>query len=101
MLILALHSLSKIIGFVRHGVLKYTPELIGGQKFRLSKDDVIGVEAFVINADLLHFVLVEVDLNVLLRLEYLVAHRATRYLLKPVVDAFVVENMEAAQDTAL
>jgi hypothetical protein len=43
----------------------------------------------------------EVNLDIFLKMENLIAHRTACNLVEPAVDAFVVKNMEAAQHPTL
>lgn len=61
----------------------------------------IGVKAFVINAYLLHFLFVQVCLDIFLSIKHFVANRTACYLLEPTVDAVLVVNVEAAEHSAL
>ena len=63
-------------------------------------DEVVRVEALIVDADLLHFLLVKVVLDVLLAVEDLVANGAAGYLLEPLVDALPVVDVEAAEHAA-
>jgi len=62
---------------------------------------VVRVEVFVIDTDLLHFMLQKINFDVVFVRKRLVAHRTARYFHKPVVDAVPVKYMETGEHTAV
>jgi len=62
---------------------------------------VIGIECFIIYAYLLDFVFKEIYFDVFSFLEVFVAHWTAGYFGKPVIDAFIMENVKTAQHSTL
>jgi len=85
------------VRLVRHCEVENSAVLVGVEDVRFPHKNVLWVKAFVIHTYLLHLVLVEVNLNVFLRLENFIAHRAACTFNQPAIDAVLVENVEAAQ----
>ena len=86
---------------VWHRIQKRPSQLIGLQQLRLPCNNVIRVEALVVDTDRVHLVLLQINLDVVLAGKSLVAHRTTCIVQQPVINALWMENVEAAEHSAL
>ena len=93
--------LCPILKFMGHRVVEKPPILIRLQKVWFSHDYMVRVKNFVIHADLLHFVVFQVENHVFNFVENLVAHGATCNPVKPIINAVLMEDMEAAKQPTL
>ena len=75
--------------------------LVRLQQFSILVDKMVGVEALIVDADLLHLLFVQVGFDVSLPVEYFVANGATSDLFEPPVDAIFVVDMETTKHSAL
>lgn len=81
-------------------ILEDTPIRSTLQEQELSVDQVVRVEALVVDRDLLHLFLIKVELDCLLRVEHFVADGARVLLLEPSIDALLMVDVEAAEHAA-
>lgn len=98
--IVRLLGVLNVVVLVRHRIVEDSPVLMRFQNALISFNEVIRIEALVVDADLLHLLGVEVELNVSLAVEDLVADWATGDLAEPAVNALLVVYVEAAEHAA-